>query len=80
MAALLTTEVASNAARHGGEPIDLSIDLEEEDLRVSVLDHGSGFDPGDVTQAGLGIKLVDRLSSDWGAIRTDDGMEVWFKV
>jgi anti-sigma regulatory factor (Ser/Thr protein kinase) len=78
-AALLTTEVASNAARYGREPIELSIDLEEESLRVSVFDHGAGFDPGGI-QSGLGIKLVDRLSTDWGADRTDDGIDVWFRL
>ena len=43
-AALMTSEIASNAIRHGKEPIDVSISAEEQGLRVSVLDRGSGFD------------------------------------
>jgi anti-sigma regulatory factor (Ser/Thr protein kinase) len=79
-AKLLTTEVATNAARHGKEPIELSIELEEQDLRVSVLDQGAGFDPKDEALRGTGITLIDALSSEWGAQQTEEGAEVWFKV
>jgi hypothetical protein len=65
-AALLTTEVASNAARHGKEPIELSITLEDEGLRVSVFDQGPGFDPEDeaIRGHGFGVNLIERLSSE----------------
>jgi anti-sigma regulatory factor (Ser/Thr protein kinase) len=83
-AKLLTTEVASNAARHGKEPIELSIELEESDLRVSVFDHGSGFDPailsGPSDTGGGGIPLLRELSSEWGVDRKDAGTEVWFRI
>lgn len=83
-AKLLTTEVASNAARHGKEPIELSIELNEDDLRVSVLDHGLGFDPADLPgpsdTGGRGIPLLRELSSEWGVDRRDDGTEVWFRI
>ena len=83
-AKLLTTEVASNAARHGKEPIELSIELEESDLRVSVFDHGPGFDPatlpGPGDTGGSGVPLLRELSSEWGVDRRDDGMEVWFRI
>jgi anti-sigma regulatory factor (Ser/Thr protein kinase) len=83
-ARLLTTEVATNAARHGKEPIELSIELEEQDLRVSVFDHGEGFDPATLTgpteTGGRGISLVRELSSEWGVERKEDGTEVWFRI
>ena len=82
-AKLLTTEVATNAARHGKEPIELSIEL-DEDLRVSVFDHGPGFDPatlsGPTETGGRGISLVRELSSEWGVDRKEDGTEVWFRI
>ena len=80
-AALLTTEVASNAARHGKEPIELSITL-GDGLRVSVFDHGSGFDPEDQTirSGGWGVNLIEQLSSEWGVDRTEAGTEVWFRI
>ncbi len=81
-AALLTTELASNAARHGGEPIGMSVVVEEGELRVSLHDHGSGFDPTDETirSSGSGVRLVEALASDWGVEQDDEGTEVWFKI
>jgi signal transduction histidine kinase len=38
-----------DAARHGEEPIELSISLEDAGLRVAVLDHGQGFDPSAIS-------------------------------
>jgi anti-sigma regulatory factor (Ser/Thr protein kinase) len=82
-AALLTSEVATNAARHGKEPIELSISLEEDSLRVSVFDHGDGFDPAALEprpEGGWGLMVLDSLSSSWGVDRRQDGTEVWFRI
>ena len=90
-ARLLTSELASNAARHGKEPIDVSISVEHEGLRVSVFDRGAGFDPkelafadplseGDWAEDGRGLQLVHALSSDWGVASRDGGTEVWFRL
>jgi anti-sigma regulatory factor (Ser/Thr protein kinase) len=84
-ALILTSEVATNAVKHGKEPIELSISLEQEGLRVSVFDRGPGFDPAEVPAGnpdagGWGLQLVDSLSSEWGVDRRDDGTEVWFRV
>ena len=81
-AALLTGELASNAARHGGEPIGMSVSVEEGELRVSVHDHGSGFDPTDETirSSGFGVRLVEALASDWGVEQDEKGTQVWFKI
>src|SRR4029450_9720927 len=71
-AGLLTSEIASNAVRHGKEPIDVSVSVEEEGLRVSVFARGGGFDPGGLrfdqglspdAEGGLGLQLVHTLSS-----------------
>jgi anti-sigma regulatory factor (Ser/Thr protein kinase) len=88
---LLISELASNAARHGKEPIDVTISVAEEGLRVSVFDHGAGFDleelgfdresSGDPwAEGGWGLRVVDNLSSEWGVDRRDDGTEVWFRL
>ena len=85
-AALLTSEIATNAVKHGAEPIDLSISLEDEGLRVSVFDRGPGFDPGELPSGsrgeigGWGLKVVEDLSSEWGVERQDEGTEVWFRI
>lgn len=83
-ALLLTSEIATNAVRHGREPVELSISLETEGLRVSVVDRGQGFDPNHLEESdepsGWGLKLVDDLSTDWGVNRTKQGTEVWFRI
>ena len=88
---LLISELASNAARHGKEPIDVNISVEEEGLRISVFDRGAGFDPEGIgfdrafspdpsAEGGWGLRVVDNLSSEWGVKRRDDGTEVWFRL
>lgn len=92
-AILMISEVASNAARHGKEPIDISVSAEEEGFRVSVFDRGAGFDPEDLsfdgdlsveplplTEGGWGLQVVHELSSEWGVKPRDDGTEVWFRL
>jgi anti-sigma regulatory factor (Ser/Thr protein kinase) len=81
-AALLTGELASNAARHGREPIGMSVGIEGDGIRVSVHDHGPGFDPTDsaIRSSGWGVSLVEALSSDWGVEHSEEGTEVWFKI
>jgi anti-sigma regulatory factor (Ser/Thr protein kinase) len=80
--ALLTGELASNAARHGDEPIEMSVNFEDDGLRVSVHDRGAGFDPADeaIRMGGWGVRLVDALASDWGVERDEEGTQVWFKI
>ncbi|HEX6580962.1 MAG TPA: ATP-binding protein [Actinomycetota bacterium] len=90
-AILMISEVASNAARHGKEPIHISVSAEEEGFRVSVFDRGAGFDPEDLSfdgglsveplaEGGWGLQVVHNLSSEWGVKRPDDGTEVWFRL
>lgn len=86
-AALMTSEIASNAIRHGKEPIDVSVSAEEQGLRVSVLDRGSGFDSEELRfdqgleiEGGRGLRIVHALSSDWGVERSEDATEVWFRL
>jgi anti-sigma regulatory factor (Ser/Thr protein kinase) len=80
-AALLTGELASNAARHGDEPIGMSVSI-EDGLRVSLRDQGLGFDPADeiARGTGWGMKLLDALASEWGVERDNETTEVWFKI
>jgi anti-sigma regulatory factor (Ser/Thr protein kinase) len=84
-ATLLTSEVASNAARHGREPIDVTVWDEEGFLRVSVFDRGEGFDPVELSsepmsEGGWGLRIVQNLASEWGVHRQDEGVEVWFRL
>ena len=87
-AMLLTSELVTNAVRHAGhtsdDPIELTVSVDDDVLRVSVRDRGPGFDPSEVPvrseEGGWGLNLVRRLSSRWGVTPADDGTDVWFEI
>jgi anti-sigma regulatory factor (Ser/Thr protein kinase) len=85
-AELLTSELVTNAVRHGGlgpaDTIGLRIGLTSEHLRVGVLDTGPGFDKGvrpRDTDGGWGLVLVETVSDRWGVIKNRPN-EVWFEI
>jgi anti-sigma regulatory factor (Ser/Thr protein kinase) len=79
---LLATELIANAVRHAGlspeERIVFFAHLEGDFAHVEVADPGTGFDPG-AQPFGFGLRLVEKLASDWGVDRTR-GCRVWFEV
>ena len=83
---LLTTELVSNAVRHGGagedETVILHLATSKSCLRVEVCDPGAGFEPGRPTpygEGGYGLFLVSEVSSRWG-VSHDDGNCAWFEL
>ena len=67
---LLTSELVTNALRHGVGPLDLTVTRMGDRLRVAVADHGDGApepraaapdDPG-----GRGLAIVAALALRWG--------------
>ena len=87
-AAVLTSELVTNAVRHGGggsedDTIIVHVAIAADVLRVEVCDGGPGFARPDVLRpraqgGGNGLILVERLSSSWG-VAGDDGTCVWFE-
>ena len=87
---LLTTELVTNAFLHAGagesETIELSVAGAGDLLRVSVTDPGSAGTPE--VQApdlevpgGMGLFLVEQISSRWGVERLSGGANrVWFEL
>ncbi|GGC10783.1 ATP-binding protein [Cellulomonas carbonis] len=84
--ALLTTEVVSNAVRHGssGEDVLLEGRPQPAAVTVRVTDRGHGrpvlrrSQPSEL--GGRGIDIVDRLSVEWGVDTAVRGKTVWFTV
>lgn len=83
---LLTSEVVTNAVRHG--PADgevavrvrsdggvLAVEVDDEDPAAPVL--GA---PGPGSTGGRGVWLVDELALDWGVRTRPEGKSVWFLV
>jgi PAS domain-containing protein/anti-sigma regulatory factor (Ser/Thr protein kinase) len=86
-AALLTSEVVTNAIRHGGahgpgDRVRVRVTRAGARVRVEVRDDGPGFasprrsEPG----AGMGLELVASLANAWGSERDGGTTVVWFEV
>ena len=83
---LLTTELVSNAVRHGGadegETVILHLALAADCLRIEVCDPGRGFDAGTPAphgEGGYGLFIVSEVSSRWGAAHDVDTC-AWFEL
>src|SRR5881392_4173652 len=67
------------------EPVQLSVGVEGDTVRVAVRDPGPGFEPpGAPTDpahvGGWGLVLVDQLAERWGVDREDDANVVWCEL
>src|SRR5256885_14301651 len=85
-ASLCISELVTNAVLHSGaaseDELELKVTIDDDNLRVTVIDHGSGFDPKEPTggdESGWGLYIVDRLSNAWGVER-DPHTAVWFEI
>lgn len=82
-AALLVTELVSNAVRHSTGEIMLRAELGER-LRVSVYDESYRLpllrETGPNDTAGRGLQLVECLSAAWGVDSERAGKSVWFEL
>ncbi len=86
VAALLTSEVVTNAVRHAADTVCVAVELEPDSvLMVQTRDDTPG-EPVVRTastdaDSGRGMFLVDRLARRWGVLPVDDtGKVVWFEV
>jgi anti-sigma regulatory factor (Ser/Thr protein kinase) len=78
----VVSELVNNAYVHGRGDIELRLSRSNVKLRVEVVDEGSGA-AVDVRQAGAygggqGLRIVQALSSDWGAF--EGTTHVWAEL
>lgn len=83
-AALLTSELVTNAVLHADSGIELRLAREVNLIRFEVEDHGEGHPkprrPAPEETSGRGLALVDTLSTAWGVQPVDSGKAVWFEL
>jgi anti-sigma regulatory factor (Ser/Thr protein kinase) len=84
VAALLTSELVTNASRYDGASVRLFVTCSCGHLRVYVHDTAPGWPaaldaPADA-EDGRGLMLVETLSTDWGCYGTSAGKVVYFTL
>lgn len=85
VAALLTSEIVTNAMRHGqpGTDAEMQISCQPGRLRVEVIGTGplEVRDPESEGIGGYGMLVIDRLSSRWGFERVAGNQtRMWFAL
>ncbi len=84
--ALMVSELATNAVRHGGTAFEVRVERTSEELCVEVADSGQGLPT--VRQAlprdssGRGLRIIESLADNWGVRPANDGpgKTVWFTL
>lgn len=92
-AVLLTSELVTNSAVHSnscrdGGTITITLIAVSGGIRAEVIDEGSTTvpsvlrDPGlaDLSEGGLGLQLVEKLSARWSYWRDEAGTVTWFEL
>jgi anti-sigma regulatory factor (Ser/Thr protein kinase) len=82
--ALAVSELVTNAIRHGGDPVTLTVLPGEDSVRVEVTDgspdlHDSS-PPAPLDTGRRGLWLVDAVCRAWGWHPVDGGKCVWCEV
>jgi anti-sigma regulatory factor (Ser/Thr protein kinase) len=84
VAALLTSELATNSVLHARTAVDVEVSVSEASVRIEVSDaHPTGprrVHADRFATFGRGLELVETLSEGWGVSRRAAGKGVWFAL
>ena len=84
VAALLTSELVTNAVVHAGGAIHVRVAGSADTVRVAVEDtspvHPQPREAGERAVTGRGLNLVEHLALRWGVEPLDAGKVVWFEL
>ena len=85
----MISELVTNSVRHAGldasEPVQLSVSVEGDTVRVAVRDPGPGFKPPPAPSdpahvGGWGLVLVEQLAERWGVEHDGEANVVWCEL
>ncbi len=83
-AALLTSELVTNAVLHAATPMSVTLHILPDRIRVDVADGNPAFpsikEYGNDAATGRGLTLFNTLASNWGVQAVDGGKIVWFEL
>lgn len=83
-AALLVTELVTNAVTHAGGPIGVSAGWVDDTLRVEVHDFDTAppvlRHPSILEESGRRLCLVADLADRWGVTPESHGKTIWFEL
>jgi anti-sigma regulatory factor (Ser/Thr protein kinase)/anti-anti-sigma regulatory factor len=84
-AAIVATELVSNAVQHARSTCRVTVTVDSQGLRVGVRDYAPGCEPrpqpvGMSRATGRGLHLVVMLSSAWGVHQHPDGKTTWAQI
>jgi anti-sigma regulatory factor (Ser/Thr protein kinase) len=84
-AALLVSELVTNAVQHGAPPLTTEVEcVGTQGMQIRVSDGNPTAPavhiPSPDAESGRGTALVDLLSDAWGIEPTDHGKAVWFRL
>jgi anti-sigma regulatory factor (Ser/Thr protein kinase) len=85
-AALMVSELATNAIKHGGTDFELRVERTPDELYIEIADSGGGSPtvrralPQD--SSGRGLHIVEALADKWGVrpANSGPGKTVWFTL
>jgi len=82
--ALAVSELVTNAIRHGGDPVTLTVEPRENVVRVEVRDGNPELhvppEPTELSPGRRGLRLVDAVCRAWGWHEVDGGKCVWCEL
>jgi anti-sigma regulatory factor (Ser/Thr protein kinase) len=80
---LVTSELFTNALRHGRGAVTVQVECDHDVIRLEVHDEGGGqpklqtVDSSGIIVGGWGLHLVDQLAQSWGSEVSDGRTVVW---
>lgn len=83
-AAVLVSELVTNALRHGPPPVYLDVSLSRERLRIAVADSSLSrprtLVPESFAESGRGLALLEAMAAAWGTDFQPPGKWVWCEL